>query len=333
MTWFKVDDTLAFHRKVVAAGNAAMGLWVRAGSWSAQQLTDGFVPKHMVASLGTRGQAEKLVAVGLWEHAEGGYVFHGWNERQPTRQQVEQEREAARERMRRRRTGSDDVRANTDRTNEGTPPVENLGKTPDAVRTATEIEKDLAVSKTQSEPGQPSALTENPQATGERSAEHAPEQSPNFARSSATPSRPVPSRRDVGTTSPSSTGSRDARESDDDQKPTDDDRAFLATIVDTLHAETGELVTDAWAARVRDQILTGRDVRRPLPYLIKTIQERPRDFLPTSSDGSASTRPDPQLDRVRAPDQDDITARGITAARDALHRKPPTTEPAEEARP
>jgi len=43
MPWFKVDDTLAFHAKVVAAGNAAMGLWVRAGAHSMQQLTDGFI--------------------------------------------------------------------------------------------------------------------------------------------------------------------------------------------------------------------------------------------------------------------------------------------------
>lgn len=34
MSWFKVDDHLAFHRKTLAAGNEAMGLWVRAGSWS-----------------------------------------------------------------------------------------------------------------------------------------------------------------------------------------------------------------------------------------------------------------------------------------------------------
>ena len=33
--WFKVDDNLALHPKVLGAGNAAMGMWVRAGSWSA----------------------------------------------------------------------------------------------------------------------------------------------------------------------------------------------------------------------------------------------------------------------------------------------------------
>ena len=100
MPWFKVDDNLAFHAKTVAAGNAAMGLWVRAGSWCAQQLTDGHVPDHIVTVLGTAPQARKLVAAGLWTRAEGGFQFHEWNERQPNREQIETERAAARERMR-----------------------------------------------------------------------------------------------------------------------------------------------------------------------------------------------------------------------------------------
>lgn len=105
MTWFKVDDTLAFHAKVVAAGNPAMGLWVRAGAWAAQQLTDGFVPSHMVKSLGTPRQASTLVSAGLWVQADGGFRFHDWNdaERQPTRQEVEDKRQAWREKKREQR--------------------------------------------------------------------------------------------------------------------------------------------------------------------------------------------------------------------------------------
>lgn len=100
MPWFKVDDNLGFHHKVIAAGNAAMGLWVRAGSVCAQQLTDGFVPDHMVSTLGTVTQATKLVEVGLWDRVPGGFSFHGWDERQPSRADVEAERAAAAERMR-----------------------------------------------------------------------------------------------------------------------------------------------------------------------------------------------------------------------------------------
>jgi len=95
MPWFKVDDNLAYHAKTVAAGNAAMGLWVRAGSWSAQQLTDGFVPDHMIATLGNVAQARKLCDVRLWIREEGGYRFHQWAHegRQPTRQETERRRE------------------------------------------------------------------------------------------------------------------------------------------------------------------------------------------------------------------------------------------------
>lgn len=133
MPWFKVDDNLGFHHKVIAAGNPAMGLWVRAGSICAQQLTDGFVPDHMVSALGTTAQAKKLAEVGLWDRVQGGYRFHEWGDRQPSKADVEAERAAAKDRMRQARARkraaaqesspqvsaprSPDVRENTDRTN------------------------------------------------------------------------------------------------------------------------------------------------------------------------------------------------------------------------
>jgi hypothetical protein len=64
MPWFRVDDNLAFHAKAIAAGNAAMGLWVRAGAWAMQQLTDGEIPRHMAQQMGTRGEIKRLVDSG-----------------------------------------------------------------------------------------------------------------------------------------------------------------------------------------------------------------------------------------------------------------------------
>lgn len=96
--WFKVDDSLATHPKVLEAGNAAMGLWVRAGAWCAQQLTDGFVSSAAVAMLGNEEQAQALVDSDLWTESEGGYSFHQWSERQPSREDAEQRREAERQR-------------------------------------------------------------------------------------------------------------------------------------------------------------------------------------------------------------------------------------------
>lgn len=101
MPWFKVDDTLAFHAKVVAAGNDAMGLWVRAGSWSSQQLTDGFVPDHMIAAMG--GGEDGLVEVGLWIREDGGCRFHEWEQAQFTRAEIEAKRESERDRKRKQR--------------------------------------------------------------------------------------------------------------------------------------------------------------------------------------------------------------------------------------
>jgi len=96
MPWFNVDDGFAFHHKAVKAGNAAIGLWTRAGSWCAQQLTDGYVPAEMVDVFGTPAQARRLVAAGLWHTVEGGYRFHQWTEngRNPTRKEVEKKRQA-----------------------------------------------------------------------------------------------------------------------------------------------------------------------------------------------------------------------------------------------
>jgi len=90
MPWFNVDDGLAFHTKVIKAGNTAMGLWVRAGSHCARHLTDGFVDDDVVLSLGTMKQAERLVNAGLWLRVEGGFQFHEYHAdgRNPTRAEV-----------------------------------------------------------------------------------------------------------------------------------------------------------------------------------------------------------------------------------------------------
>lgn len=113
MPWFRVDDTLAFHTKTMEAGNAAMGLWVRAGSWSMQTLSDGFIPASVALSLGTRKQCEKLVACGFWDEKDNGYSFHEWTERQPTRAQIQSEREQSKERARQWRQEKTKVRRKT----------------------------------------------------------------------------------------------------------------------------------------------------------------------------------------------------------------------------
>lgn len=95
MTWFKVDDSFHSHPKALAAGPAALGLWVVAGSWSGANLTDGFVPDYVLPRLadGARELAETLVTCGLWRRARGGYRFHDWDVYQPSKEEVLKERQ------------------------------------------------------------------------------------------------------------------------------------------------------------------------------------------------------------------------------------------------
>jgi len=120
VTWAKVDDRLHSHIKAARAGADAMGLWVLALSWCAAYMTDGEVPAEQPCRLvGRRGDAlaAKLVASKLWVKSEFGYRFHGWDEYQPTRSEIEAQRSDAKARMQRKRGVTSDVRANNTRTN------------------------------------------------------------------------------------------------------------------------------------------------------------------------------------------------------------------------
>lgn len=105
MAWFKVDDGLHASRKLLSIPKrhrfAAVGLWTVAGSWCADQLTDGSVPDYMLEVWGAPPSApQSLVDAGLWSRESGGYLFHNWHEYQPSKQDVDAERAASRERMR-----------------------------------------------------------------------------------------------------------------------------------------------------------------------------------------------------------------------------------------
>ncbi|MEU8989994.1 mucin-2 [Streptomyces sp. NPDC048558] len=145
VTWFKVDDTFYGHPKTLKAGNAAVGLWVKAGAYAAQHLTEGTVPGVVARLYGTAPQARKLVAAGLWhEHghacphpkckqpAPGDYYMHDFLIYNPTRAKVEGERTRVAERQQRARERAveqrhqernpPDSRANRGRIDDDPPP-------------------------------------------------------------------------------------------------------------------------------------------------------------------------------------------------------------------
>jgi hypothetical protein len=103
MPWFRLDDSFHSHPKVIAAGNEAIGLYVRCGTYAAEHLTDGLVPKDVVLLYGSTALADELVRVKLWRRTRGGWTIHDYLDYNPSREAVENERKNATERQRRRR--------------------------------------------------------------------------------------------------------------------------------------------------------------------------------------------------------------------------------------
>ena len=76
MSWAAVDDRLHADPRRYKAGLPAMGVYLVARSWIADQLTDGFIPTEAALSLsgGRQEFVDRLVAAGFWKLAEGGYT-------------------------------------------------------------------------------------------------------------------------------------------------------------------------------------------------------------------------------------------------------------------
>ncbi len=110
--WFKVDDELAFHRKTMAAGNAAMGLWVRAGSWlrkpgNSRPGLPGVLTVAEARTMGTAAEIQRLLDAGLWHKTTVQGVkavrFNDWAEYQPNPDELEDRRNVWADRKKRQR--------------------------------------------------------------------------------------------------------------------------------------------------------------------------------------------------------------------------------------
>lgn len=111
MPHFRVDDALHSHPKAQRAGDEALGMWARAGSFCMAYLTDGFVPEWWVRQQ-HRGmaKAKRLITAGLWhggaeKDGEQGFMFHEFvgPGRQDSRAQIESDREKWRKKKQRQR--------------------------------------------------------------------------------------------------------------------------------------------------------------------------------------------------------------------------------------
>lgn len=112
VTWFRVDDNFAQHPKVLHAGNAATGLWVRCGTYSARYLTEGAIPAEIAHNYGRPREIEALVASQLWVENGDGFLMPDYLDYNPSAEQIETQRAAARERQRRAREAAAKRRGN-----------------------------------------------------------------------------------------------------------------------------------------------------------------------------------------------------------------------------
>lgn len=99
MPWFRLDDSFDTHPKILMAGNEAIGLYIRCGTYAARNLTDGAVPRDIAVLYGaetprtlsdgcTETLAGTLVRSGLWHRARTGWIIHDYLDYNPSREEV-----------------------------------------------------------------------------------------------------------------------------------------------------------------------------------------------------------------------------------------------------
>lgn len=115
--WAKVDDHFFSNPKAAAAGIEGRALYVAGLCHCSAHLTDGIVSEPVLPIVAAQAGvqlsvADTLVSVGLWHRVVGGYEVHGYLDLNPSREQVEKEREAGRQRAAKSRQSRGERTAN-----------------------------------------------------------------------------------------------------------------------------------------------------------------------------------------------------------------------------
>lgn len=114
MGWVKLDDGFHLNPKITGLSDRAFRVYVEMLAWSSCNLTDGVLPARIVRDIRATDARTlrrervhpraELARAGLWEEqADGSYLIHDYLEYNPSREQVKERRQAAKERQARRR--------------------------------------------------------------------------------------------------------------------------------------------------------------------------------------------------------------------------------------
>lgn len=106
--WFKLAVDFPTHPKVIRAGSDAAWLAVCAMAYCRKHLTDGVLPAAVVPTLAAVKRpmilASKLVEVGLWETAPDAFIVHDFLQWNPSREEVEANRDKWRDKKKNQRS-------------------------------------------------------------------------------------------------------------------------------------------------------------------------------------------------------------------------------------
>jgi len=116
MPWGRLDDQANGNAKLLALSDAAWRMWGCGLIYCQANLTDGFIPDHAIQTFGVRARnkahvVSELLATSvpgkssLWHTVTGGYQVHDYLDWNDARAIVLEEREKARQRMERLRSG------------------------------------------------------------------------------------------------------------------------------------------------------------------------------------------------------------------------------------
>ena len=119
MPWAKFDDRFPSHRKIRLLSDGAFRLFVSSICWCSEQLTDGRIATEELRIVSDvrdpESAAGELVARGLWEQVDGGWLVHDFHDYNPTAAAVRDERAKAAARQRRARDKAKESRGQSRR--------------------------------------------------------------------------------------------------------------------------------------------------------------------------------------------------------------------------
>jgi hypothetical protein len=168
-------EVLSIPRKIRAA---AIGVWTLCGAYSANKLTDGYVPAEVLKTLGcTTAIRDALIASTLWEAADVGAIqFTRWAKWQRTCAEVKAYKEADAERKRVARAARK------------TGPTSNNGKMSDRTTTgpSQNVRPDVGTPKTKTKTEIPTHLERQPNVS------NAPARSRTYTEMAGGNDRPPP---------------------------------------------------------------------------------------------------------------------------------------------